>query len=262
MRLRKISLVAILGAGLSGSGAAFLAFGPDLLVNFMSQDDNRARDEAALRQNQLLERNALLLEGLANTLHQRPAEITAAQTAPATPTPVPVASLEPEATPEPVAIPESITVPKPEHEPVTAEQQPPPPQVMVGARGGDRSEPVERAPVAVPSPPAAAPAFATATVSPTAPAEVIVSFGVYPGQTFDLCGHANFTAEIVTADPTARVSLRSTDRAIPGAGFRGFEARLPLREAAKLWEGCTVAIDLSEGAGTTRIAISTSRGTP
>lgn len=235
MNLRRFSLVAIIGAGLSGSGAVFLAFGPDLLINFLSQDTIRERDQAVRKQTELLEQNVQLLKGLTDTLQERPE---------------PAPRVEPASRPEPTPVAEPVQV-------IAAEAAEPSEPVRIDEVAALPQAARPRTPA--PRPPAVPQPTDPAPTEPAEPAEPeIVSFGVFPREKFTLCGFSDFTAELVSSHP--EVALNSTNRSIPDAGFRGFEARVPLRQPTTLWEGCTVAVDHSTTAGVTRIAISTTKG--
>ncbi|EKF18733.1 hypothetical protein [Nitratireductor pacificus] len=77
-------------------------------------------------------------------------------------------------------------------------------------------------------------------------------FGVFEAQTFDLCGHKGFSAELIVDGAGSEILLKSRNRSVPGAGFRGFEKILPLKAPVELWTGCTVAIGTVETTGTAR----------
>jgi hypothetical protein len=90
---------------------------------------------------------------------------------------------------------------------------------------------------------------------PSVPKEISVA--VFEGQAFTLCGYSDFKAEI----SGGQIVLRSTNRAIPGRTFRGFERRLDAGVPEDLWPDCVVAAGYQTVGGTTRIAISSIGGT-
>lgn len=86
-------------------------------------------------------------------------------------------------------------------------------------------------------------------------------FGVFETQAFELCGHKGFSAELLTSSTGTEVLLKTRNRTVPGAGFRGFEQKLSLKAPVELWQGCTVAIGKVETAGrATRLIISVAEG--
>jgi len=83
------------------------------------------------------------------------------------------------------------------------------------------------------------------------------SVAVFEGQAFTLCGYSDFKAEV----SGGQIVLRSTNRAIPGRTFRGFERRLDAGVPQDILPDCVVAAGYQTVGGTTRIAISSIGGT-
>ncbi|WP_367717194.1 hypothetical protein AB2N04_03925 [Nitratireductor sp. GISD-1A_MAKvit] len=151
-------------------------------------------------------------------------------------------------------------------------QTPPPPQdVNVPTPETSLDEPTDPPPGTLPMPPASttrpeevpASNAAPSMAEPPAPKNSATTrekvFGVFEGQLFTLCGHADFKADVIGHGDAVQLSSRNRD--IPGAGFRGYEKRLPLKQAAELWSGCSIAIGEVETKGpANRLIISVVEG--
>lgn len=152
-------------------------------------------------------------------------------------------------------------------------QTPPPPQdVNVPTPESSLDERTDPPPLETPPiPPAsttrpeevpasnAAPSMAESPESKDNAATREMVFGVFEGQSFALCGHAGFKADVIGQGDEVQLSSRNRD--IPGAGFRGYEKKLPLKEAAELWSGCSIAIGEVETKGpANRLIISVVEG--
>jgi len=105
----------------------------------------------------------------------------------------------------------------------------------------------------------AAPDQATGTAAASSSVPVS-AFGVFEGQSFSLCGHDRFSAQVNAAAAPATIVFRSPDRSISGAGFRGFEASVTAGHPQTLWEGCTIAAGYQDVAGKRHIAVSVIEG--
>jgi hypothetical protein len=81
---------------------------------------------------------------------------------------------------------------------------------------------------------------------------VPVSFGVFEGSVFRLCGYEDFTARV----SGAKIVLASNDRDIPDRTFRGYEHSMVPGAAEELWPGCRVSATYAAVSGATRITIS------
>ncbi len=209
-------------------GSIVYAFGPVLLDKWLDDDSASAQQEINRQQTEVLGKNAELLENLNKTLQEL--------------------SVQPDA-------------------PGDAERQTPPPEKpeppapktfeALSPQAAPDSQINAAAP---PQPKAPAPAAPEPLETIALPAGEHV-FGVFEGQNFNLCSHSDFRAELTSKDGVASVLLTSTDRSVPGRGFRGFEKTIPLQTPVMLWEGCTIAIgSAEERSNLRRLIISVAEG--
>lgn len=83
------------------------------------------------------------------------------------------------------------------------------------------------------------------------------NIGIFEGEEFELCGHAEFTASLAgSQNGHESLVVSSRDRTIPNIPFRGFEAEIPWEIKTDLWPGCSVIAGFVEVAGIVRIGLS------
>lgn len=277
MNLRGISLVALLGGGLSVGGAVFLSFGPELLGTYLAQEDNRDRKIVEQRQAELLERNNRLIEDLNRALQAQrtPVLVEDTRIIPEVASDVQLHLMQDAArnkagSPvDPGEAPAGTTIVVGAKEPQTVktavDRQHTEPNTVGEAGSSEKTTLVANLPETGPRDvQEAAPIVALPAVQTDAPRVVAKeptssshSFGVFPQEKFELCGYADFSANVSI---TSEVRISTPNRSTPASGFRGFERTLPVRLPTEIWEGCTLAVDHTRVSGIVRIVISVVSG--